>query len=130
MTKREACGKLSPFQLEIMNIVWDCGELTVAELVRKLNQRRPVARSTAQTMLSRLEDRGWLTHRQDGAAFRYSAVHKRSDALENMVGRLVDTAFRGSAEHLVLALLKGRGISEAEAQGLHKMIDDMSKEES
>ena len=47
-----------------------------------------------------------------------------------MVDQLVDTAFCGSAEHLVLALLKGRGISETEAHRLHKMIDDRTQEKS
>ena len=59
-------SSLSPAQLEIMNIVWDRGEVGVAEIWQELSSRRAVARNTVQTMLSRLHAKGWLRHRQDG----------------------------------------------------------------
>ena len=51
---------LSEAQLEIMNGVWDHGEVTVAEVGKVLAGRRSVARNTVQTVLTRLEDKGWL----------------------------------------------------------------------
>ena len=59
---------LSEAQLEIMNVVWDRGEATVAEVWKALAARRKVARNTVQTMIARLEERGWLKRRGDGPA--------------------------------------------------------------
>jgi predicted transcriptional regulator len=46
-------GSLSPAQLEIMNFFWDHGELSVAQVWKLVGGRRPIARNTIQTMLTR-----------------------------------------------------------------------------
>lgn len=84
--------------------------------------RRELARNTVQTMMVRLEEKGWLTSRTDERAFRYRAAVPRGAARGMMVRRLLDSAFGGSAEGLVLALLDGRGISRAEAQRVRALI--------
>lgn len=113
---------LSEAQLEIMNLVWDHGEVTVAEVWKALTLRRRVARNTIQTMIARLEEKGWLHCQSEGHAFRYRAAVPREAVQGMMVRRLLDSAFGGSAEGLVLALLEGRGISGAEAQRVRAMI--------
>jgi BlaI family transcriptional regulator, penicillinase repressor len=114
---------LSEAQLEIMNLVWDRGEVTVADVWKALAKRRKLARNTVQTMIVRLEEKGWLTSQTEGHAFRYRAAVPREAAQGMMVRRLLDSAFGGSAEGLVLALLEGRGISRAEAQRVRAMIE-------
>ena len=47
----------------------------------------------------------------------------REATLGTMVRRLIDTAFGGSAEGLVMALLHGRGVSKEEAREIKKLID-------
>lgn len=114
---------LSEAQMEIMNVVWDRGEVTVADVWKVLSSRRRVARSTVLTMLTRLEEKGWLSCDQEGHAFRYRAAVPREATLGTMIRRLVDTAFGGSAEGLVMALLHGRGVSKEEASKIKKLID-------
>ncbi len=114
---------LSEAQMEIMNVVWDRGEATVADVWRVLSTRRKIARSTVVTMLTRLEQKGWLSCDQEGHAFRYRAALPREATLGTMIRRLVDTAFGGSAEGLVMALLHGRGVSKEEARKIKKLID-------
>ncbi len=113
---------LSEAQLEIMNLVWDHGEVTVADVWKALSAHRKVARNTIQTMIVRLEEKGWLRCQSEGHAFRYRAGVPREAVQGMMVRRLLDSAFGGSAEGLVLALLEGRGISRAEAQRVRAMI--------
>jgi predicted transcriptional regulator len=113
---------LSEGQLEIMNVVWDRGEVTVADVWKALLERRKIARNTVLTMLTRLEEKGWLRCDEEGHAFRYRAVVPREATLGTMIRRLVDTAFGGSAEGLVLALLHGRGVSKEEARRIRQMI--------
>ena len=114
---------LSEAQLEIMHVVWDLKEATVAQVRKRLCQSRPIARNTVQTMMTRLEKRRWLRHRTAGNTFVYSAVTDRATTLRGIVSSLVDTAFKGSAEHLVMALLDSPGVSDTEAERIRKMID-------
>ena len=60
MESREERAPLSDAQREIMDIIWDRGEATVAEVWRQFSARRPVARNTVLTLITRLVDKGWL----------------------------------------------------------------------
>ncbi len=115
---------LSRAQLEIMNVVWDRGDATVAEVWKALPGHRRVARNTVLTMLARLEEKGWLRRDAQGHAHRYRAAVPRAATMGTMVEQLVATAFGGSAEGLMMALLQGRGISKEEAAKIRTLIDE------
>jgi BlaI family transcriptional regulator, penicillinase repressor len=124
MTKpNEELPALSETQLEIMNVVWDGGEVTVTDVWNVLARHRPVARNTVLTLMDRLEKKGWLKRRVDGQVHYYTAAAPRAATLGRVVHRLVDAAFAGSADALVLALLEGRGVSAEEARRIRKLID-------
>jgi BlaI family transcriptional regulator, penicillinase repressor len=114
---------LSRAQLEIMHVVWDRGEATVAEVWKTLSERRKVARNTVLTLLSRLEEKGWLERDTDPHAHRYRATVPREATLGTLVEELVETAFGGSAEGLVMALLHSRKITQEETTRLRALID-------
>ncbi|MEX2120686.1 MAG: BlaI/MecI/CopY family transcriptional regulator [Pirellulales bacterium] len=114
---------LSESQLEIMDVVWDRGQVTVGEVWKQLAGRRKVARNTVLTLMERLAKKGWLRRKADGHVYRYTAAHPRDATLKQLVGRLVDSAFRGSAEGLVMTLLNGRSITAEEANRIRQLID-------
>ena len=119
----EALPALSEAQTEIMNVVWDYGEATLAQVWAALAVRREVARNTVQTQLTRLVEKGWLLHRLEGKAFYYRATVPRRDARSRAVQRLVDAVFGGSAEGLVMTLLDGRRLSSEEASRIRALIE-------
>ena len=127
MAKIKELPALSEAQLEIMQIVWERGEVTVAGVWSVLSQRRDVVRNTVQTMMVRLEAKGWLKHRTAQNAFLYRAVGPREATLKRMVRRLAETAFEGSAEGLVMALLGERSLADDEAQRIRKLIDKATR---
>ena len=115
---------LTEAQLAIMRAVWDRGEATVADVREALAVDRPLARNTVQTMMTRLEEKGWLRRTAEGRAFRYAAAQPRERVLGGLVRRLLDSAFGGSAEGLIMTLLTERGVSRDEAKRIRKMIDE------
>ncbi|HEY3963900.1 MAG TPA: BlaI/MecI/CopY family transcriptional regulator [Planctomycetaceae bacterium] len=123
MAKAPEFPQLSETHLEIMNVIWRAGEATVGDVWKTLASRRKVARNTVLTLMERLEKKGWLRRRIDGHVYRYAAVVGREATLGRIVGRLVETAFDGSAEGLMMALLDERGVSAAEATRIRAMID-------
>ena len=122
-TAHPSQSKLTPAQLEIMNLFWEQGELGVAQVWKLLSARRKVARNTVQTMLTRLVERGWLLARPEGKAFCFRASRPRKSTLRRMVSQLLDTAFNGSASGMVMALLEARRLSADEAQHIRTLID-------
>ena len=115
---------LTAAQREIMEIVWDRGEVTVSEVREAVATRRELARNTVQTMIVRLEEKGWLKHREEGRTFVYSANRPRKVSLGAKVAQMVDRMFAGSAEEMVTALIEYRGLSPDEAERIRGMIDE------
>lgn len=113
---------LTAAQLEVMQVIWECGEVTVTDVWQAVREIRDVARATVQTVIQRLEDKGWLMHREIGQAFVYSARHPRESTQGKLVSDLVESAFGGSASGLVKALLHDRKLSVEEAKRIRALI--------
>lgn len=127
MTHPSRLPPLSEAQLEIMNVVWRRKAASVGDVRDALSAARSVSRTTVQTMLTRLEEKGWLTHRDARGTFLYSATVSRRHAMRHLVRRLVDTAFTGSPEDFVMAMLDGRELTADEAARIQEMIDQAKK---
>ena len=125
MAKRNEPPALpSDAQVEVLNIIWDRGPATVGELWQAVSAQRPVARNTVLTLVARLEEKGWLRRHEQGNVLRYSAVVPKQTALRQIARRLVDTAFGGSAEGLIMTLL-GDDLSEGEAERIRALLDNV-----
>ncbi len=115
---------LSDAQLEILQVVWQHSEITVSDVWQAIATNRPVARNTVLTVMDRLAKRGWLAKRSVGNTDLYQAAVSKKVTLGDMLRRFVDTAFGGSDDSLVMALLEGRGVSKEEAMRIRKRIDE------
>ena len=114
---------LSPAQQEIMEIVWERGEVTANEVRQMLSQKKDVARNTVRTLLERMEDKGWLTHSEQGRTFVYRPARPRNHTIGQKVRQIVETVCGGSPETLVAALLDYRGLKPGELKRIRQMLD-------
>jgi predicted transcriptional regulator len=113
---------LSPAQQEIMEIVWSKGEVAAVEVRQLLAEGRALARETVRTMLERMEEKGWLSHRVVGRTFFYSAAVPREATAGRQVIELIDKVCGGSPERLMTALLDYRGLSADEARRIEALL--------
>ncbi len=130
MARRPRQPVLSATQLEIMQVVWSRGEATVAEVWKELSAKRPVARNTVQTLMTRLERKGCLKHRVVGNRFHFSPAKRRAALLRQLMSSIADAAFGGSTSQLVRTLLEGEGVAPDEAERIRKMIDQAVKRDA
>jgi len=114
---------LTASQRAIMEVFWKQGEATVSQVREALAARRELARNTVQTMIVRLEERGWLTHREVGRTFVYRALVPESVSLGAKVAQLIDRFFAGSPEEMVTALIQYRGLTRDEGARIRSMIE-------
>ncbi len=113
---------LSETQWEIMNVIWEREECSVADVWKLLNERRGISRNTVHTQIVRLEEKGWLTHSEGDGGFLYSPTVSREESQQSSVQRLIETVFDGSPEGLVLTLLNGGTLSKSEAERIRQLI--------
>jgi predicted transcriptional regulator len=114
--------ELTPAQGEIMEIIWDRGEASASEVRRILSRTRKVSRNTVRTLLERMEEKGWIIHREEGRTFLYAAAQPREATIGQKVQEIVETVCGGSAEALVTALLDYRGLDAGELTRIRKML--------
>jgi predicted transcriptional regulator len=81
---------LGPLEAEIMDVVWDNGEVTVRDVHNTLNSNHPIAYTTVMTTLGRLTDKGLLQRIEDQPAHRYSAIVTRDQYADSTVKSVVD----------------------------------------
>jgi BlaI family transcriptional regulator, penicillinase repressor len=122
--KRPALPGLSQAQREIIEIVWDCGEVSAIEVRDILSKKRDLAKNTVRTLLDRMEEKGWLKHREDGRTYLYSAAQPREASIGQKVLEVVEHVCGGSPEELVTALLDYRGLSPQELKRIRTMLDE------
>jgi len=122
--KRRELRALSPAQQEIMEIIWERGEVAASEVRAILSDKRDVARNTVRTLLERMEQKEWLTHREDGRTYIYSATQPRQATIGQKVVEVVDNFCGGSPEVLLTALLDYRGLTDAELKRIRAMLDE------
>ena len=121
MTLKHA--KLSRREREIMDILYQLGEATAAEVRERLAD--PPSYSAVRAMLAKLEGKGHIAHEQDGPRYIFSPIVAKKEARESAMSRLVKTFFAGSTSAAVSGLL-GRSVddmSDEELDDLSQMIE-------
>lgn len=123
--------KLSPANLEIMKVIWEKGEVTVNEVVQAINSKRKdkVRRTTIQVQLNRLEEYGWLLHREEGRAYIYSAVIEKQKTKRAILEDIKNRVFGGSRAELVQCLLEDKGVTAEEIRELRELLKNMQQEQ-
>lgn len=111
---------LGELELEVMQLVWDKGEVT-AEQVREELARRP-KESTVRTVLRRLEDKGYVTHRVDGRTFIFQAAEARQEVAARAVKRIVDWFCKGSVEEMLVGMADARMLDQKTLKSLAERI--------
>lgn len=94
---------LSRRESQIMDVIWELGSATAAEVRERLPD--PPSYSAVRAMLRVLEEKGHLRHRSDGPRYVFSPTMPRDRARRTALRRLVRTFFGGSTENAMAALL-------------------------
>lgn len=113
---------LTRLELEIMQVIWRLGASDVGAVQEALDQ--PLAYTTVQTMLNILCRKGHLKRKLRGRAYEYSAAVSHDRASSRAVRDLVDRMFGGSAEALVMSLVKSRQLDAAKIAALTRKLEE------
>ena len=116
----ESLPDLGELELEVMQLVWNKGEVT-AEQVREELARRP-KESTVRTVLRRLEDKGYVTHSVDGRTFVFRAAQARPQVAARAVKRIIDWFCNGSVDDVLVGMADARMLEPRTLELLAKRI--------
>lgn len=114
---------LTPQELEIMKLVWQFEESTVRDIYEALLRERKIAYTTVMTMMKTLETKGYLKKRRQERAFIYHPTRPKNQVIGGMIREFIDRVFNGSAEPLLVHLVKERRIREKDLEKISRMIE-------
>src|SRR6266508_138478 len=108
MTRKQTV-KLTRFEMEIMDALWDLSSASTRESREKLPERKRPTYTTVQTIIRRLEEKGAVRQtRQIGNAHVFEPVVTRNAAHRRLIDELLDL-FGGSARPW--PIISGRRLS-------------------
>ena len=122
MTKRRLPA-LSPSETEILRLVWLLDKATVQNVCDKLPAGRKISYATVQTLLRRLEKKGYLKHHIRGKAHVFSAAVKREAVIKRSVGDFLDRLFGGDPVPLMQYLAEHGKIDFNDIERLKRLTD-------
>ena len=125
MTKKKLPA-LSPSETEILRLVWQLGKATVQDVCDKLPARRKIAYATVQTLLRRLEKKGYLKHRIRGKAHVFFAAVKSENVIKRSVSDFLDRLFGGDPIPLMQYLAEHGKIDADDIEKLKRLADKNS----
>jgi len=126
MTKKKLRA-MSPTETEILRLVWELNEATVQQIREKLPSDRSLAYNTVQTLLCRLEQKGYLKHHLKGRAHVFSALVKPREVIKTTVRDFLGRLFGGDPKPLVQFLAEDGKLDEEDIKRLRKLIKKKKK---
>ena len=120
---------LTPAELRLMRVLWSRGESSVADMVSATADEGALAYTSVLTTVRVLEDKGYVTHRQEGRAFLYSSTIGEQEASRSEVRHVLQRFFGNSREKLLISLLGDEDISPEELKRLKEAIAEMPEDE-
>ena len=119
---------VSPAETEILRIVWQIGKATVQNVCEKLPAKRKITYATVQTLLRRLEKKGYLKHHAQGKAHVFFAAVKSEDVIKRSVSDFLDRLFGGDPVPLMQYLAEHGKIDADDIEDLKQLATGGGRE--
>jgi BlaI family penicillinase repressor len=118
---------LSHLEQEVMNIVWARGNVSATDVQTALTPQRILRGSTIRTVLTRLQEKGYLEHAVNGRTFMYSSVEPPRNLAVRAVKQIVDRFCHGSVESLLVGMVDDEIVNPDE---LRRIVDRLAVQAS
>lgn len=121
--------RLGKVQLQIMRVLWREGRATARHITEVLSLDQPIAHSTVQTLLRKMEAKGAVTHEIEDRTFVFVPLYRENEVTETALRDLLTRLFDGSVYGLVAHLIRNERVTHDEMARLRRLIEDEDGEE-
>ncbi|HMF87629.1 MAG TPA: BlaI/MecI/CopY family transcriptional regulator [Gemmatimonadaceae bacterium] len=128
MSQDDELAGLSRRERQIMDLLFQRGKASVGEVMDGIPD--PPGYSAVRATLRTLEQKGRVSHEEDGRAYIYRPTLRRDAARKSALTHVLRTFFDNSAEQAVAALLELNGpkLSDADLERVSRMVQNAKKE--
>jgi predicted transcriptional regulator len=116
---------LADREADLMEVLWEHGASTVAEVREKLKVE--LAYTTVLTILRNLEGKEYVGHEEEGRAHRYRALVPREAAQRSALSDLCAKLFHGSADLLLTHLVTDQELTAEQVRRIRRLLSQKEK---
>lgn len=110
-------------ELKILRVLWSDGPSTVRDVLEALDEDHSY--TTVLKHLQIMHEKGLVERDESGRAHVYTSVTDESGTQQKLVEDLLDRAFSGSAETLVMQALSAQSVTQEELDKIRSLIDEL-----
>ncbi len=114
---------LSDSEWKLMNRLWERQPMTITELTVALKPDTGWTKNTVITMLSRLEAKGAVHHREGDRAKQYFPAVTREEAARTETENFLGRVYGGNLGLMMSAMVESRQLSEADIAELSAILE-------
>ncbi|OJW84304.1 MAG: transcriptional regulator [Bacteroidetes bacterium 46-16] len=114
-------------ELEILNILWDKGASTVREVHEILEKTKEAGYTTTLKLMQIMHEKKLLKRNTDSKTHVYEAAVSQSQTQGQIVQRMIDTVFNGSASQLIMQALGNHKATDEELEHIKQYLEQMEK---
>jgi BlaI family penicillinase repressor len=115
-------------ELTILRILWDNGPSTVREVNEAMSKGQDIGYTTTLKLMQIMTEKGLLVRDESQRQHVYRPAFTEERTQKQLVGDLLDRAFSGSAEKLVMRALSAKKVSAKELARIRKLLDELEGE--
>ena len=115
-------------ELAILRILWDNGPSTVRQVNEAMNKDEDTGYTTTLKLMQIMTEKGLVVRDESGRQHVYKPAATEEKTQKQLVGDLLERAFSGSAEKLVMRALSAKKVSAKELTRIKKLLDELEGE--
>lgn len=114
-------------ELSILSVLWERGPATVREVQEALNRVKETGYTTVLKFMQIMFEKGLVTRDASERSHVYTAALRAEETQRQLVGDLLERAFGGSPQKLVLQALSTKKASPAELAEIRQLIQELEQ---
>lgn len=117
--------KTTEKELEILQIVWEKGSASVKDIHEAMGGDDANGYTTILKFMQIMHDKGLVTREKSGKLHIYQAVPSLENTRQQLVDKMINTVFQGSAAQLVMSALGNSTSSKEELDEIKAYLDKL-----
>jgi len=114
-------------ELEILNILWDKGPSTVRDVHEVLEKNKEAGYTTTLKLMQIMHEKTLLKRDASSKSHVYTANVSQEKTQGQLVKKLIDNMFNGSASQLVMQALGNHKTNKKELDEIKKYLEQIEK---
>jgi len=115
-------------ELTILRILWNNGPSTVRQVNEAMNKDENTGYTTTLKLMQIMTEKSLLIRDESHRQHVYKPAFTEERTQKQLVGDLLERAFSGSAEKLVMRALSAKKVPPKELAKIRKMLDEFGRE--